>query len=126
MSSIKPPTGVAAGPGGPDALHEGAEASELERAPGVPQDVPGTGGAARPVGAGQAGAPVSPDAVADIARAVAAGTLPLDAALEQLVERAVGPMVSKLSEAERDELVALLRDALAHDPALGALRESLR
>lgn len=112
MSSIKPPVGLSGALGSPEAAAADALA-DLGAAVGT--------GAAEPVAATGA-----TDALAEVARAVAEGTLSVEAAVEHLVERAVGPLAASLSPVEREELVTLLRDVLAHDPALGALRESLR
>ena len=113
MSSIKPPGSLSDAP----AATEAAAVESSGRAEAPRQSEP----AAQPVEAA-----VTPDAIAQIATAVGEGALTVDQAIERLVERAMGPVVSQLSEAERDELVALLRDALANDPALVSLRDSLR
>ena len=118
MSSIKPPGPL---PGVPLAR----EATATDAA-GTASAAPEATASARPAATAGAAPAAIPDAVGEIARAVAEGALSIDAAVERLVERAVGPIASRLSEAERDELAALLRDALAHDPALGSLRESVR
>lgn len=112
MSSIKPPVGLS----GALATPETAAAETVAE----------LGTAARTGAAEAVTAPGATDALAEIARAVAEGTLSVDAAVEHLVERAVGPLTASLTAVEREELVTLLRDVLAQDPALGALRASLR
>lgn len=118
MSSIKPPSMQPGAPLAPEATAAEAIGS---------LSTPEAAEAARAAEAASgAGANAASDAIREIARALAGGTLSVEAAVAQLVERAVAPVALRLSEAERDELVALLRDALAHDPTLGSLRESLR
>ena len=53
-------------------------------------------------------------------------TLQPDQAVQQLVERALGGIAGKLSEAQRLELTAVLRQALENDPALTELRKAVR
>lgn len=118
MSSIKPPGSLPGVPLAPEAAASTPASAT--------QDVSKSAASARPEAAASVGGSAASDALAEIARAVAEGTLSVETAVERLVERAVGPFVPRLSEAERDELVALLRDALAHDPALGSLRDSVR
>lgn len=112
MTSLKPPVGLSGTLGVPDAAAVDAVA-EL-------------GSAARTAASDPVAATGAADALTEIARAVAEGTLSVEAAVERLVERAVGPLATSLSAVEREELVTLLRDVLAHDPTLGALRDSLR
>ena len=68
----------------------------------------------------------APDAIGRIAQALGDGSLTVEQAMERLVDHAVTGLESRLTATERTELLALLREALADDPALGALRESLR
>lgn len=68
----------------------------------------------------------APDAIGRIAQAVGDGSLTVEQAMERLVAHAVTGLEGRLTTTERTELLALLREALADDPALGALRESLR
>ena len=92
--------------------------------------VPGSSAGATPV-ADARGVPASHavapgDAIARIARELGEGSLDVEQAMERLLEHSVADAQGQLTEIERSELVALLREALAEDPALGALRESVR
>lgn len=71
-------------------------------------------------------APEATDAIGRIAQALGDGSLTVEQAMERLVDHALTGLDGRLTTTERTELLALLRDALADDPALGALRESLR
>jgi hypothetical protein len=75
-------------------------------------------------GASQGGA--APDAISDLATAVRSGALQPDQAVQQLVDRALSGVGGKLSEAQRLELTAVLRQALENDPALADLRKAVR
>ena len=100
----------------------------LERA-GAAGDAAGAGKttAATPVDAVPAApGPGGVDAIGQIAESLRAGSLGLDEAMERLLDHAVAGVRGRLTETERADLLSLLRDALAHDPALGALRETLR
>jgi len=63
------------------------------------------------------------DPIAGLAREMQSGRLGMDQALEQLLDRAVHGLGAQLSSVQRSELAGLLRDALAHDPTLRALRD---
>jgi hypothetical protein len=122
MSSIKPPDGRSpASPTGPAADRDvvGAERSGeafRELLDGArPADAAATGAAA------PAGATAGSDAVASLAQALRAGTITAEQAIEQLVQRAIAGMARDLSEAQRGELVVVLREALQNDPALREL-----
>jgi hypothetical protein len=65
------------------------------------------------------------DPIAELARAVRAGAVSKEQALEQLIERAAAGVQHTLSAPQREELVAVLRSSLQTDPALSALREAL-
>jgi hypothetical protein len=123
MSTIKPPDGRppaggsgSDGPQGPGAA-EGTGPSFQQVLEGGP-----TQGAAA---AQQAGAAAGADPVGQLAAAVKRGELTPDQAIEQLVERAAGQMAAQLSEAQRAELVAVLREAVETDPSLRELRDAL-
>lgn len=102
-------------------------------------DMPGTGAAGAITGAGEgatgagattgasgaAGATVT-DPIAALARAIGDGSLTVEQAIDVLIDRAAGQAPVRLTDAERGELVTLLRGALADDPALRSLRESVR
>lgn len=68
----------------------------------------------------------APDAsrVADLHSELTAGRIDANQALERLVERAMAGAAG-LPDAHRASLEAQLRDALAHDPTLAALRKDL-
>ena len=63
---------------------------------------------------------------ATLASAVRSGALQPDQAVQQLVDRALSGVGGKLSEAQRLELTAVLREALENDPALRELRKAIR
>lgn len=130
MSSIKPPDGrpgsvVPTGQGRPEteaAERAGGpsfrEALDQARAAGAAHADPAqASGAATAAGAA--------DPIAGLASAVRSGALSPEQALEALVERAAGAAGAALSQAQRVELVAVLRHALDHDPALRELRDAL-
>lgn len=126
MTSIKPPslpsptaTDLSQGPAGagPASAQKAAEPSfsqALDQA-----RTAGVGGETRVTGTGG-------DAVAELSRELAAGRLSADQALDRLVERAANGVARNLSASERAELLDVLRTALASDPTLAALRDSLR
>ena len=128
MSSIKPPDGrpPISGPGSdaPDGASgtQGAGPSFQEILEGAPtgptQGVAGVDGP-------QVDATGGADPVGQLAQAVRSGELTPDQAIEALVERAAGEMATHLSEAQRAELVAVLREAVESDPALRELRDAL-
>ena len=62
--------------------------------------------------------------VTDVSNDLAAGRIDADGAIERLVERALAGAAG-LPDAHRASLEAQLRDALAHDPTLAALRKDL-
>lgn len=127
MSSIKPPDGRGTGAGLPVAPEQGSGAAAaagadfreaLARAEGV-----AAGEGAR--GAHGARAAVGTDPLAELAGLVRSGALTPEAALDRLVERALGQAARGLSDAQRAELAVVLRTALEADPALQALRDGL-
>ncbi|MEZ4335105.1 MAG: hypothetical protein R3B82_00565 [Sandaracinaceae bacterium] len=108
---IKPPGGPS-GPGGPEGP-EGSGAVEGSFRAVVDET--------RASGAGGAEGPAALDALrAD----VAAGTVSPEAAIEKLVQRAMAGAVG-LPDAQRAALESQLREALAGDPTLLALRKDL-
>ncbi|MDD9938267.1 MAG: hypothetical protein OXT09_31945 [Myxococcales bacterium] len=130
MTSIKPPDGKppAGVPAAGDATDgptetEGVGPSFQEVLEGGPSGAAAgaEGAAAAPEASGAAAA----DPIAELAEAVRSGALSADQAIDQLVERAAGQMSAQLSEAQRAELVAVLREAVESDPALRALRDSV-
>jgi hypothetical protein len=131
MSAIKPPdgkpgTGPLTGSGGATGTAGGAaaeragasfrDALEQAGAAGKPAGQPAADSAA---GVGRA------DALAELAQAVRSGALLPEQAVAQLLDRAVAGIGSKLSEAQRLELTAVLREALENDPALAELRKAI-
>jgi hypothetical protein len=131
MSSIKPPDGrLPAAPLGPTGNRElgGPEGAEKAGGPAFRELLEG----ARPVDAGQAAAAqagaagsVGTDPIHALAQAVRAGAISPQQALDQLVERAASGVASGLSQAQRAELVVVLRTALESDPALRELRDAI-
>ncbi len=74
----------------------------------------------------QAGQVVSSEAIAALAKDLAAGKIDPAKAINQLVARALdGPTASALPPARRAELEAHLRRALSDDPTLAALTQDL-
>jgi len=66
------------------------------------------------------------DAISSLAADVAAGRIDVEAAVDQLVARALeGPTAAALPPARRAELEAHLRRALSDDPTLAALTQDL-
>jgi hypothetical protein len=59
----------------------------------------------------------------DLARAVESGQLTMGQAVERLVAGTVGSLARQLTELERAELSELLRQSVANDPALSAMRD---
>lgn len=131
MTAIKPPDGPpvkgplsptaantsgAAGSAGP----EGASFRDaLEQATAAGKTAPTDASAASQGSA-------APDAIGELANAVRSGALQPDQAVQQLVDRALAGVAGKLSEAQRLELTAVLRQALENDPALADLRNAIR
>jgi hypothetical protein len=133
MTAIKPPDGRS-GPGsvapgssgssgatGPDGAERTTFRDALEQAEGA-----GKTAAEQTSSAGASQGGTAPDAISELARAVRSGALPPDQAVERLVDRALAGVADKLSEAQRLELTAVLRQALENDPALGELRKAIR
>jgi hypothetical protein len=139
MTSIKPPTGPHTGPipaalepresghgadpvVGPGATRvQGPQLSTASSAPSA--SVAGLEAVAGAAGAQTAPAAAGPGALSALAQAVERGQLSMTQAVDQLVERTVGGMRGQLTELERSELSALLRQAAQDDPALRALRD---
>lgn len=132
MSGIKPPDGKGAGSvAGGGGVAGGGEATAPEPAgtsfrDALEQAGAAAQGASAEQAAGQATAAARPDAMAELAQAVRSGALQPDQAVAQLLDRAVAGIGSKLSEAQRLELAAVLREALDNDPALAELRKAIR
>ena len=131
MSGIKPPDGrpSSIAPTDPGA----SDASAPERAGGASfrQALDAARGAsgAQPAAAGgaaDAAAAASADPIAQLASAVRNGAVSPEQAIETLLDRAVGGVSARLSQAQRVELTAVLRQALDHDPALRELRDALK
>jgi hypothetical protein len=129
MSSIKPPDGRGAGAGLPVSPEQGAGATgpagadfreALSRA-----EKPAAGEAAAAAGTAPASQAAATDPLAELAGLVRSGALTPDAALDRLVERALGGVARGLDDAQRAELASVLRTALEADPALQALRDGL-
>ncbi len=126
MTSIKPPhTGLPApasapGEASPTSTRQAREnqAASFQQAVGDAQAGQASAVAAT---AGQTAA----DPIAALSQQIKAGTLSVDQAVERLIERAGQGVARHLGERERSELTELLRSALAHDPALAALRDDL-
>ena len=127
MSSIKPPDGRGAGAGLPVSPEQGTGATgpagadfreTLSRA-----EKSTAGEAAEGARASQAAA--GSDPLTELASLVRSGALTPQAALDRLVERALGRVAKGLDDAQRAELATVLRTALEADPALQALRDGL-
>lgn len=86
-----------------DSIERLAESSELEQA----QPASGT------------------DPIAQLAADLRAGDIDVDTATDRLIERAMGDVAAVLSSAERQDLEAMLREALEADPTLSGLRGDL-
>lgn len=126
MTSIKPPSLPAAagpelsqGPAGAGAAQvqqtgepSFAQALDQAQASGVSSEAP----------VGRAGG----DPIAELSRELSAGRLSVDEACSRLIDRAASGVAASLGAAERADLLEVLRAALASDPTLSALRESLR
>jgi hypothetical protein len=82
-------------------------------------------GSAQPVATHAAELAAGADPIAQLAQSVRSGALSPDAALQSLVDRAVGEVASSLSPAQRAELTGVLRAALETDPTLRELRSAL-
>lgn len=139
MTSIKPPTGpITTLPHTPSAL-DSAPASDVDASESLQRlaDPQRTGDLSSVSQGHAAGETASLDQVGqassaggvpqvnlvDLARAVESGQLTMGQAVERLVEGTVGSLARQLSELERAELSELLRQAVANDPALGAVRD---
>lgn len=131
MTAIKPPDGPPPkGPLSPAASNTGGATGSagpsgtsfrdaLEQATAAGKAAPTEASAASQSSA-------APDAIGDLASAVRSGALQPDQAVQQLVDRALAGVAGKLSEAQRLELTAVLRQALESDPALADLRKAIR
>jgi hypothetical protein len=115
-SPIKPPGKP---PGPPPEISPGAgEASETFQ-----KALDGTAAADAAADVGPA---IANEALSAIAADVAAGRIDVEAAVDQLVARALeGPTAAILPPAQRAELEAHLRRTLADDPTLAALTQDL-
>jgi len=126
MSSIKPPGGAPL-PIQPSTTPAGdAGAAEQAAGPSFRQaldSAAGTGQVQQPAAA--APGSVTADPIAELAQAVRAGALSREQALERLVERAVSGVGAELTQTQRAELSAVLREALQNDPALRELTDAL-
>jgi hypothetical protein len=135
MSSIKPPDGRVPGASNAPSAPEGSPAGGVQRSGGDFEAALDAAEHARAGSAANAAARASdvqqasgvhaPDPIAELARAVRAGAVSKEQALEQLIERAAAGVQHTLSAPQRAELVAVLRSSLQTDPALSALREAL-
>ena len=104
----------------------GTVGSQVDAARGVAGSPAGSTQVADAGGVSSARAVDSNDAIARISRELGEGSLDVEQAMERLLEHSVADVHKRLTEVERSELLSLLREALAEDPALGALRESVR
>ncbi|RLB56788.1 MAG: hypothetical protein DRJ42_02160 [Deltaproteobacteria bacterium] len=69
---------------------------------------------------------MAPDAIEALAADAVAGRVSVDQVVDRLVSRALeSPTAAALPPAQRAELEAHLRSALADDPALSALTQDL-
>jgi hypothetical protein len=127
MTSIKPP---AAGPTGTPSAASPAAAESNANSPFA--NALDTARTAQSASTHQTGeTPALPelaaqrgsDPVAGLLKEMEAGRLGMDQAVDQLVGHALESVGKQLSAAERAELTGMLRDALAHDPTLLALRD---
>jgi hypothetical protein len=64
----------------------------------------------------------APQSIPELARAIQAGALTADQAVDKLVDQTLARVNQQLSAAQLTELSGLLRDALLSDPTLRALR----
>jgi hypothetical protein len=122
MTSIKPPDGKVPGAGldsGAPAETEGAERAGQASF----RDLVGKASAAGPASGASGSAAADP--IAELAQAIRSGAITREQAIDQLVERTVASMSRTLTQAQRDELTAVLRQALESDPALLSLRAAL-
>jgi len=133
MSSIKPPDGRA-GAGLPVAPEPGSGAAspanvDFRETLAEAQAAAAGTGAHAAQGAQAAQGPhaaAAADPLAELAGLVRSGALTPQAALDRLVERALGQVGRGLSDAQRAELATVLRTALEADPALQSLSDGLR
>jgi hypothetical protein len=65
------------------------------------------------------------DALSEIARALAEGSVNSEEAVSQLIDRALESMAGHLDPTARAELALVLREAIDNDPGLRALRDDL-
>jgi hypothetical protein len=123
MTAIKPP--VFPAPTATDVASGAVSPSSVQA------EKPGESAFSQPLGrAAQAGveAPQATDAAAGVdalVRDLQAGRVTAEQALDRLVERAAASLDHGLSPEERADLVSVLRAALASDPTLAMLRDSL-
>lgn len=119
MADIKPPYGPSSvDPSAVDGTSSPPESGANER-------VAGAAFSAQVEAASQQADSVQQDPMADLAAQVQSGQLTKEQAVEQLVERALGDVQGHLTEAQREELTATMRAALADDPTLLALQAQL-
>jgi hypothetical protein len=131
MSAIKPPDGrpTSVAPTGQGSSETGA--AQRSSGPSFRQALDearaATGSpAAGTVGAGGTAGAAAADPIAQLASAVRSGAVSAEQAIERLLDRAVGGVSARLSQDQRAELTAVLRQALEHDPALRELRDALK
>ena len=132
MSAIKPPDGrpASVAPTDPGSTEAGAAEraggasfrQALDEARAASSAQPATPAQGASGAAGAAGA----DPIAQLASAVRNGAVTPEQAIESLLDRAVGGVSARLSQAQRVELTAVLRQALDNDPALRELRDALK
>ena len=138
MTSIKPPTGPittlphtstgldsapASGIESAESLQPTAESSRTGDLRSVSESHVGSTGSVEQVGTARGVGEVQQVNLVDLAKAVEAGELTMGQAVERLVEGTVGSLARQLTDLEQGELSELLRQAVATDPALGAMSD---
>jgi hypothetical protein len=118
MTSIKPPGSSPVDL--PTAPHS-VDSTEVAGTPSFAAQLE----AAREV-AGQPQVGGAGDLVSALSRDLQAGKLTWDQAVEALAERAAAGVGKHLDAQQRADLLVVLRTALASDPTLAALRDSVR
>jgi hypothetical protein len=107
-----------------ESLHRAADLQRTGDLRSVSQGhAAGASGSLEHVGQANSAGGVQQVNLVDLATAVESGQLTMGQAVERLVEGTVGSLARQLTELERSELSELLRQAVANDPALSALRD---
>jgi len=127
MTSIKPPSsGLHVPHTGDDIANELATDTASSRAGDVSTSASASELNSEPSSEPTRSSASTAQSIAELARAIQAGALTPDQAVDRLVDQTLARVNKQLSAAQLTELSGLLRDALLSDPTLSALRRAGR